>query len=118
MRCDAERPAASGVESVTRCDLLRGLLTPIDTFAGWTRPDGAPVDPWLRTHVWLGGRVIATAPPSQTMTGTVEQWQAWTGLQFPSTGQSVVPGGLAPLAVDRERDLGTSTEPNVWVRHR
>ena len=93
-------------------------LTPIDTFAGWTRPDGAPLDPWLRTHVRLGGRVIATAPHSQTMTGTVEQWQAWTGIEFPSTGQYIIPEDLAPLYVDRERDLGTYTEPNVWVRHR
>jgi hypothetical protein len=93
-------------------------LTPIDTFARWRRQDGAPLDPWLRTHWRLGGRIIATAPRSQTMTGTVAQWQAWTGMLFPSTGDYVIPGGLSTLHVDCEDDLGTYVEPNVWVRHR
>jgi hypothetical protein len=93
-------------------------LTPIETFAHWTRPDGAPLDPWLRTHSRVGGRVIATAPHSQTMTGTVEEWQTWTGVAFPSTGDYVIPDGLSTLHVDREIDSGVYTEPNVWVQHR
>ena len=93
-------------------------LTPIEEFARWTRPDGAPLDPWLRTHWRLGGRIIATAPQSQTMTGTVEEWQAWTGMVFPSTGDYVIPDGLSTLHIDREADSGTYTEPNVWVQHR
>jgi hypothetical protein len=93
-------------------------LTPIGTYAAWTRDDGSPLDPWLRTHVRLGGRIIAVAPHSQTMTGTVNQWQGWTGLRLPSTSHYVIPDGLAPLYVDRERDVGTYTEPNVWTQHR
>lgn len=93
-------------------------LTPIDTFAGWTRPDGAPLDPWLRTHWRLGGRIIATALRSQTMTGTVAEWESWTGMAFPSTGEYVIPRGLSVLHIDRENDLGSYVEPNVWVRHR
>jgi|ERR1022692_1460283 hypothetical protein len=92
-------------------------LTPIETFARWTRPDGAPLDPWLRTHWRLGGRIIATAPCSQTMTGTVENWQIWTGMAFPSTGEYVIPDGLSTLHIDCETDQGTYTEPNVWVQH-
>ena len=93
-------------------------LTSIDTFAGWTREDGAPLDPWLRTHWRLGGRIIATAPVSQTMTGTVREWEGWTGMAFPSTGEYVIPGGLSTLRIDRGKDLGNYVEPNVWVRHR
>lgn len=93
-------------------------LTAISTYAAWTRDDGSPLDPWLRTHVRLGGRIIAMAPHSQTMTGTVGQWQSWTGLKLPSTGHYVIPDGLAPLYVDREQDIGTLTEPNVWMQHR
>jgi hypothetical protein len=93
-------------------------LTPIDTYAGWTRDDGAPLDPWLRTHWRLGGRIIATAPASQTMTGTVSEWEGWTGMAFPSTGEYVIPSGLSTLRIDRENDQGHYVEPNVWVRHR
>jgi hypothetical protein len=38
-------------------------------------------------------------------------------LTFPETGMCVVPGALVPVDIDRERDLGTYVEPNVWMRH-
>jgi hypothetical protein len=28
-----------------------------------------------------------------------------------------VPGALVPVRIDRERDVGTYVEPNVWMRH-
>ncbi|MDN5798325.1 MAG: hypothetical protein L0H79_21605 [Intrasporangium sp.] len=37
-------------------------LTPIEQFATWTRNDGLPLDPWLRTHIRLGAPIIATGP--------------------------------------------------------
>ncbi|MFC0628658.1 hypothetical protein [Kribbella deserti] len=92
-------------------------LTPIDEFTTWKRPDGLPLDPWLRTHVRLGATILAPAPASQTITGTVADWEAWTGLALPSSGTYVIPAGLATLHVDRAADLGTYQEPNVWVRH-
>ena len=93
-------------------------LTPIETFARWQREDGLPLDPWLRTHVRAGGSIIGTAPHSQVMTASVSDWQNWTGLSLPSTGHYVIPDGLSTLYVDRERDFGTYSEGNVWVRHR
>jgi hypothetical protein len=39
-------------------------------------------------------------------------------MEFPESGEYVFPEGLAPLAVDREADLGRYWEPNVWMRHR
>jgi hypothetical protein len=52
------------------------------------------------------------------MTGTVVEWETWTKLALPSTGDYVIPDGLAVLAVDREADLGVYHDPNVWMRHR
>ncbi|MEV4467804.1 hypothetical protein AB0J51_29785, partial [Micromonospora echinofusca] len=49
---------------------------------------------------------------------TVAEWEQWTGLVFPDSGDYVIPDGLAPLRVDRELDQGTHTEPNLWFRHR
>lgn len=93
-------------------------LAGIDDYAAWTRDDGAPFDPWLRTHWRLGGRVIASAPASQTMTGTVAEWENWTAMAFPATGDYVIPEGLSVLHIDRTADHGVYVEPNVWVRHR
>ncbi len=92
-------------------------LTPIEEFAAWTRADGAPLDPWIRTHWRLGARIIATAPRSQTMTGTVAEWEAWSGMVLPSSGEYVIPDGLAILHIDRDADRGTYVEPNVWLQH-
>jgi len=93
-------------------------LTPIATFATWTQEDGAPLDSWLRTHWRLGARIIATAPRSQRMTGTAAEWEAWAGLAMPNTGDYLLPGGLAPLHLDRDTGEGVYIEPGIWVQHR
>jgi hypothetical protein len=93
-------------------------LIPVETFMAWTRPDGAALDPWIRTHQRLGATILAAAPASQTMTGTVAEWEEWSGLALPSTGDYVIPHGLSVLHIDREADLGTYVEPNIWLRHR
>lgn len=68
-------------------------LTPISTYARWQRPDGLPVDPWLRTHSRMGARVLDLAPRSQVMTGTIAEWENWTEMQFPASGEYVIPPG-------------------------
>jgi GNAT superfamily N-acetyltransferase len=93
-------------------------LTPMARFARWTRPDGTHIDPWIRTHQRLGGVILAPAPRSMVITGTVAEWEEWTGLALPETGRYVVPGALDLVEIDRERDLGRYAEPNLWMRHR
>jgi hypothetical protein len=95
----------------------RYQLTPIERFITWTRPDGLPLDPWLRTHVRMGARILAAAPRSQVITGTVAQWEAWTAMALPDSGDYVIPDGLSVLTVDRAADRGSYVEPNVWLRH-
>jgi hypothetical protein len=92
-------------------------LTPIERYARWRREDGLPFDPWIRTHVRLGAEILRPEPESLRIAGTVAEWEGWTGLPLPESGEYVFPQGLAPLRVDREADLGLYYEPNVWVRH-
>jgi GNAT superfamily N-acetyltransferase len=93
-------------------------ITPIERYARWRREDGLPLDPWMRVHARLGGEVLRPEPRSLQITGTVAEWERWTGLAFPESGQYVFPRGLAPVWIDREADLGTYFEPGVWMRHR
>ncbi|MFD6491716.1 hypothetical protein ACFV99_05095 [Streptomyces sp. NPDC059944] len=92
-------------------------LTSIEAFMRWTREDGMALDPWIRTHQRLGARVLAAAPASQTMTGTIAEWERWTGMMFPEAGDYVIPEGLSLLQVDRSADQGTYVEPNIWMQH-
>jgi hypothetical protein len=92
-------------------------LTPIERYAAWTREDGLPFDPWMRTHVRLGGRILRPEQRSLAISGTVAEWEEWTELPFPETGDYVFPRGLATVAIDREADVGRYWEPNVWMVH-
>ena len=92
-------------------------LTPMADYARWTRADGAHVDPWIRTHLRLGGLILGPAPRSMIVTGSVTEWEQWAGMAFPETGLYVVPGALDLVEIDRERDLGTYAETNLWMRH-
>jgi GNAT superfamily N-acetyltransferase len=92
-------------------------LAAIEDYAGWRRRDGALLDPWMRLHERVGARVAVTSPRSMRITGTVAEWECWTDLAFPASGDYVFPQGLAPLAIDLEADVGVYWEPNVWMVH-
>jgi hypothetical protein len=92
-------------------------LMPIETFAAWLRPDGMPVDPWLRVHVRAGGRIVRASPRSMTIEGTVAEWHEWTGLSFPISGPYVVDGATAPVEIDLAADRGVYYDANVWTIH-
>ena len=84
-------------------------LTSIDRYIEWRRADGELLDPWLRAHERMGAEILAVAPESMTIPGTIASWEEWTGMAFPDSGDYVVPGALVPVSVDRERDLGACT---------
>lgn len=92
-------------------------LTPIDRYVAWKAEDGFPFDPWLRTHVRLGAKIVKIAHESMRIPGTVAEWQKWTGMRFPESGEYIVPGALNPVRIYRERDEGLYVEPNVWMVH-
>jgi GNAT superfamily N-acetyltransferase len=92
-------------------------LTPMERYIRWRRPDGAPFDFWLRTHCRLGARVLAVCPASMVVTADVATWEEWTAMQFPESGDYVVPEALVPVQIDRTLDLGRYVEPNIWVEH-
>jgi hypothetical protein len=91
---------------------------PINTYAYEQRPDGLPVDPWLRVHVRAGGRIVNVAHASMVMVGTLADWRGWTGLPFDTSGVVLVPGALGPVHCDVDGDRAVYVEPNVWVHHR
>ena len=92
-------------------------LVPIERYITWRRADGQLLDPWMRLHERLGARIAGPLPHSMRITGTVAEWEAWTGLAFPDSGDYVFPHGLAPVAIDRDADRGSYWEPNVWMVH-
>ncbi|WP_156781785.1 hypothetical protein [Leptospira tipperaryensis] len=82
------------------------------------RDDGFSEDPWIRVHEKAGGKQIRIEEKSMYIKGTIKEWEEWTKLKFPKSGEFVIPGGLVPIRIDRDADLGEYLEPNVWFHHR
>ncbi len=92
-------------------------LTSIERYVNWTTPDGLPFDPWIRSHWKIGARPLGVAYRSMVIVGSVSEWEDWTDMTFPDSGDYVVPGALVPVRIDREIDRGIYDEPNFWMRH-
>jgi hypothetical protein len=93
-------------------------LTSMKRYVEWQHTDGLPFDPWLRTHARLGARILKVCPLSMTITGKIADWEKWTEMRFPDSGQYIVPGALNPVEMNLESDVGTYIEPNVWMEHK
>jgi GNAT superfamily N-acetyltransferase len=91
--------------------------TPIDEYIWRTRPDGTPFDPWLRSHVRLGGRLARVCHSAMTIAGSLAEWRGWTGLPFDTSGMVEVEGALNPVHVSKENDYAVYVEPNAWIVH-
>lgn len=109
--------AHSLISPIRPVEKSRFPLIPMEDYVEWTAPDGEPYDPWLRLHLRLGAQVVAVAPESMVVTGTVAEWESWLDTRLPGSGDFLIDRGLVPLHVDRGADLGRYVEPNVWIRY-
>jgi hypothetical protein len=117
-RVGAEHGFADLVAPVRPTLKARYPLVPAERYARWVRDDGLPFDPWLRVHARAGATLVGVCPSSMLVSGTVAEWEEWTGMAFPESHDYVVPEALVPVTISREDDLGLYVEPNVWMRHR
>ncbi|HXW78211.1 MAG TPA: hypothetical protein VEJ84_01865 [Acidimicrobiales bacterium] len=92
-------------------------LTPIERYVTWRTVRGEPFDPWIRVHTRMGGKIEEPIPESLRITGTVAEWESWTGMAFPEPAEYVFPGGLATVSIDLQANTGSYWEPNVWIVH-
>ena len=89
----------------------------IEDYAAWRRADGLPFDPWMRVHERVGAAVLKPERRSMRITGSIAEWEEWTQMAFPGSGDYLFPGGLATVTIDHDSGSGSYWEPNVWMRH-
>jgi len=92
-------------------------LTPIDRYHNWTQENGEKFDPWFRMQVRTGAKFTEIAYDSTVITASLTDWEAWTEMKFPESGEYVIDGGHVPLVIDRENDTGRYAEPHVWYTY-
>lgn len=123
-------PMVQAVRALTKSKGLQSLIIPLrpsekhryplislDDYITWKTEQRLPFDPWLRVHVRAGARVIKVCHESKTIRGTRAEWEQWTGMKFPQSGQYIIYGALSPIEMDVEKEQGLYLEPNVWIVH-
>jgi GNAT superfamily N-acetyltransferase len=124
------RPMVEAVRGVTQSKGMKALIIPLrpseksnyplsslDDYIKWKNEDGLPFDAWLRVHVRAGARIIKVCHESKTIRGRRADWERWTGMKFPQSGEYIIRGALNPIRLNLEEDEGLYVEPNVWIVH-
>jgi hypothetical protein len=93
-------------------------LIPMDEYMNWENDEGLPFDPWLRVHIKSGGEIAKICENSMVISGSISEWEEWTGLRFCASGDYVVDKALTPIKVDKTNNIGKYIEPNVWILHK
>jgi GNAT superfamily N-acetyltransferase len=88
-----------------------------DDYVSWTDPSDRPFDPWLRSHVAMGGAIVGIARESMVVEEPVGFWEAWHGQRIAESGPLHIRNGLVPVEIDMERGIGRYAEPNVWMAY-
>ena len=90
-------------------------LTPMQNYVQWTDKEDLPFDAWLRAHMRSGAKLVKVCSRSMTVSGTVSDWERWTGMHYPESGLYTIAGALLPLKIVSDKNKGIYVEPNVWV---
>ena len=83
----------------------------------WKDESGRVFDPWLRSHLAVGGRVVHPCERSMVVEEHVAFWETWAGREFDKSGDYTVDGALSLISIDLEKQTGRYEEPNVWVTY-
>lgn len=89
----------------------------IEDYLTWTDPQGRPFDPWIRSHVACGARLVKPCQRSMVVEEPLAFWETWANRSFDESGEYVMPGALAPVSINLETGIGRYEEPNVWVSY-
>jgi GNAT superfamily N-acetyltransferase len=89
---------------------------PMSEYIHWRNDEGQAFDPWIRTHLALGGSIAGVANRSLIIKQPVTRWATLTGNDMCVPGEYFVEGALSPVVVDDE-GFGTYCEDNVWIMH-
>ena len=114
----AERKGLSGLVAPVRPSLkAQHPRVAIEDYVTWTDDLGRAYDPWIRSHLASGGRLVGPCVRSMVVEEPVGFWETWTEQRFERSGSYEMAGGLVPLEIDLERQRGRYAEPNVWVAY-
>lgn len=118
MRELAESKGLNGVLAAVRpSSKARHPWIGIDDYVTWTDGKGRAFDPWLRSHLSSGGKLVGPCKRSMVVEEPIAFWETWSKTEYPQSGSYVIDGALVPLNIDLDRGIGRYEEPNIWVTY-
>ncbi len=102
------------VRPTLKCDFP---TVPIREYIDWRDDKGRLFDPWLRSHLSHGGKLVGPCERSMVVEQPIAFWETWAGRRFEASGEYILDGALAPIIIDVEQQIGRYEEPNVWVAY-
>ena len=79
--------------------------------------DGRIYDPWIRTHVNSGAKIIKVCSNAMNIKGDVQFWEDLMGKKIQHSGYYQVDGVLNPVLIDIEKNVGEYREENIWIKY-
>lgn len=114
----AERRGLKGLVAPVRPSLkTRHARVPIEDYITWVDERGRAYDPWIRSHLAAGARLIGPCKRSMVVEEPVGFWETWTGQRFEQSGRYDLAGALVPVEIDLDSQCGRYEEPNVWMTY-
>lgn len=109
---------------------LKGLIAPVRPsrkaahpsvsiydYVTWSDEKGRPYDPWIRSHLACGGKLIGPCERSMVVNEHIGFWESWSKKTFDKSGSYELEGALVPVEIDLDKRMGKYEEPNVWVAY-
>ena len=79
------------------------------------KEDERVFDPWIRSHLKSGARMIRVCTNSMNVRGNIEFWEDLKNEKITTSGMHEVEGALNPVFIDIESNSGEYREENIWI---
>lgn len=81
------------------------------------REDGYSIDPWIRAHQRLGGKMLGVCEHSMVIEGDLEDWKKW-GLTIENNARFASHKScFNAISISEQEQRAQYVEPNVWIEH-
>ena len=79
--------------------------------------DGKIYDPWIRTHLKGGAKILNVCFKAMYIDGNLKFWEKLMNRKIEKTGTYIVEGALNPVEIDVENNHGIYYESNIWISY-
>lgn len=79
--------------------------------------DNKIYDPWIRTHLSSGAKIVKICPKAMHIYGDLPMWERLMDQKISKSGIYLVEGALNPVDINVEKDYGEYFEDNIWINH-